>query len=141
LLDVFTRLASVVTQRQDSSSQTDMVAVSAPMRQVRAVIGSVARSRATTVLITGETGTGKEVVAHRLHQCSDRRDKPFVAVNCSAIPCSLIESELFGHERGAFTDARVLHKGYFETAGEGTVFLDEIGDMPLELQGKLLRVL
>jgi DNA-binding NtrC family response regulator len=141
LQELLTRLAGLVASLQGNASQSDMIAVSQPMRKVRAMIGNVAKSRATTVLITGETGTGKEVVANRLHKCSDRRDKPFVAVNCSAIPASLIESELFGHEKGAFTDARGQHKGYFEMAGDGTIFLDEIGDMPLELQSKLLRVL
>jgi len=124
-----------------AESNMDMVAVSQPMRETKRMISRVSKSHATTVLITGETGTGKEVIAQHVHKASDRRERPFVAVNCSAIPASLIESELFGHEKGAFTDARATRKGHFEAAGEGTVFLDEIGDMSMELQSKLLRVL
>ena len=113
---------------------------SAPMREVFRLIGRVAASD-LNVLITGETGTGKELVAQALHEESARRDKPFVALNTAAIPSELLESELFGHEAGAFTGATRRVAGRFEQAEGGTLFLDEIGDMPLALQTRLLRVL
>lgn len=142
LLEILQRISLPFhAQPTPSESQSDMVAVSGPMRELCAMLQNIARSRTSTVLITGETGSGKEVVAQRLHVLSDRKDKPFVAVNCSAIPASLIESELFGHEKGAFTDAKATRKGYFEAASDGTLFLDEIGDLPLDLQTKLLRVI
>lgn len=117
-----------------------LVGRSSPMQQVYRLIEQVAPSRAS-VLITGESGTGKEAVARTLHEMSDRRLKPFVAVNCAAIPASLLESEILGHERGAFTGATVARAGCFEMANGGTLLLDEIAEMPPELQAKLLRVL
>jgi transcriptional regulator with PAS, ATPase and Fis domain len=110
------------------------------MRQIYTTIEQVASS-AVSVLITGESGTGKEVVANTIHQLSPRVSRPFVAINCSAIPESLMESELFGHERGAFTGAIAKREGTFELANTGTLFLDEIAEMPVMLQAKLLRVL
>ena len=110
------------------------------MQEVFRAIGRLAQSHAT-VLITGESGTGKELVARALFRHSPRADKPFIAINTAAIPKELLESELFGHERGAFTGAQSLRRGRFEQAEEGTLFLDEIGDMPPELQTRLLRVL
>jgi len=117
-----------------------IVGASAPMQQVFKVIGQVAASD-VTVMITGESGTGKELVARSIHRHSHRNAKPFVAVNCSAIPENLIESELFGHERGAFTGATAQRLGKFEVCDGGTIFLDEIGDMTAATQTKILRVL
>ena len=117
-----------------------IVARSPRMREIVELLRRVADSSAT-VMVLGESGTGKELVARAIHINSQRLDKPFVALNCAAIPRELLESELFGHEKGAFTGAHERKAGKFEQAQGGTIFLDEIGDMPLELQAKLLRVL
>jgi sigma-54 specific flagellar transcriptional regulator A len=116
------------------------VGQSGPMQRVNALIRQVAPFD-SSVLVLGESGSGKELVARTIHECSPRRDKPFVAINCGAIPAELLESELFGHEKGAFTGAISTRKGRFEMAEGGTLFLDEIGDMSLPMQVKLLRVL
>jgi DNA-binding NtrC family response regulator len=110
------------------------------MNEIYAMIRKIASNR-SNVLITGESGTGKEVVARTIHFTGNRADKPFVPINCTAMPEGLLESELFGHARGAFTGAHASKKGLFEVAHGGTLFLDEIGDMPSSLQAKLLRVL
>ncbi|MBQ85027.1 MAG: sigma-54-dependent Fis family transcriptional regulator [Gammaproteobacteria bacterium] len=117
-----------------------LVGNSAEIGRVRRMMGQVA-AKEVSVLITGESGTGKEVVARNLHLNSSRADKPFIPINCGAIPRELLESELFGHEKGAFTGAVSARAGRFELADGGTLFLDEIGDMPLSMQVKLLRVL
>ena len=118
-----------------------IIAESAAMREVMRFAERIARSGVTTIMLQGESGTGKDLVARFLHEASPRCEAPFVAINCAAIPETLLESELFGYEKGAFTDARALKKGVLELADGGTVFLDEIGEMPLHLQAKLLRVL
>ncbi|MDO9553224.1 sigma-54 dependent transcriptional regulator [Rhodonellum sp.] len=122
------------------SQKFDMVGESPAIKQVKETIEKVAPTEAR-VLITGPNGTGKELVAHWLHSKSNRSDAPFVAVNCAAIPSELIESELFGHEKGAFTSAMKQRQGKFEQADHGTLFLDEIGDMSLSAQSKVLRAL
>ncbi len=118
----------------------EMVGRSAPMQQVYDLISRVAPTQ-SSVFVTGESGTGKELVAQTVHNLSKRRDHPFVALNCGAVSASLIESELFGHEKGSFTGADSRRQGYFEVANGGTLFLDEITEMPIELQVKLLRAL
>jgi sigma-54 specific flagellar transcriptional regulator A len=127
-------------QQRDLQLFRSLVGTSRELQKVREMIGQVA-DKDVTVLITGESGTGKEVVARTLHYNSSRRDQPFVPVNCGAIPRELLESELFGHEKGAFTGAVTSRAGRFEMAQGGTLFLDEIGDMPLDMQVKILRVL
>ena len=127
-------------QLRDKYSFSNIIGESPGMKRVFEQITRVCSTTAT-VLIQGESGTGKELIAKAIHHCSSRKDKPFVSVNCGAIPVSLIESELFGHERGAFTDARERRAGKFEQAQGGTFLLDEVGELPLEAQVKLLRVL
>ncbi|TMA13956.1 MAG: sigma-54-dependent Fis family transcriptional regulator [Deltaproteobacteria bacterium] len=121
-------------------SGVGLVGNSPPMRRAMELVEKVAPSKAS-VVITGQSGTGKEMVARAIHQLSPRRDKPFIAINCSAIPATLIESEMFGHERGAFTGAEQRRLGAWELADGGTLFLDEVGEIPIELQAKFLRVL
>ena len=139
-----TPLLCRITQQADTPRNAELfrslVGQSEPVKQLRTMIQRVAPTDAT-VLILGETGTGKEVVARHIHYHSKRSGGPFVAVNCGAIPPDLLESELFGHEKGAFTGALTARKGRFELAEGGTLFLDEIGDMSLQMQVKLLRVL
>jgi len=118
-----------------------VVGVSAKMTELMNFVRKVASSEATTILIQGESGTGKDLIAKAIHYESSRQEKPFVAINCSAIPETLMEAELFGHEKGAFTDAKQMKKGLFEAADGGTLFLDEIGELSALLQAKLLRVL
>lgn len=118
-----------------------MVGESPAIRQVKETIEKIARTDAATVLLQGESGTGKDLAAKIIHNQSSRADFPFIEINCSALPETLVESELFGHERGAYTDAKTMRRGLFEMADGGTVFLDEIGDMSLGLQPKLLKVI
>ncbi len=128
------------TELEVKGEQASFVGDSQSMQKVRDIIEQVANSE-LTVLIRGESGTGKEIAARLLHQLSNRKGKPFVKVNCAAIPRDLLEAELFGYEKGAFTGAHKTKQGRFESAEKGTIFLDEIGDMSLELQSKLLQVL
>jgi transcriptional regulator with PAS, ATPase and Fis domain len=123
-----------------SASSPTLIGDHPLMKKIDAIVHQVAATEAT-VLITGESGTGKELVARALHGGSSRRESPFVPVNCAAIPAELLESELFGHVRGAFTGAHTARSGMFQLADNGSLFLDEVGDMPLVLQAKLLRVL
>ena len=120
---------------------SSVVSVSSKMTELMNFVRKVASSEATTILIQGESGTGKDLIAKAIHYESSRHEKPFVAINCSAIPETLMEAELFGHEKGAFTDAKQMKKGLFEAADGGTLFLDEIGELSPLLQAKLLRVL
>jgi len=140
-----TRLRSEVQTLRGEVRRTagyhEVVAASPKMAELMSFVQKVAASEATTILIQGESGTGKDLVAKTIHYESSRQNGPFVAINCSAIPETLMEAELFGHEKGAFTDAKQMKKGLFETANGGTLFLDEIGELSPLLQAKLLRVL
>ncbi|BCS55954.1 sigma-54 dependent transcriptional regulator [Geobacter sp. SVR] len=131
-----------VLQKRVASTQTipNMLGEHPKMREVARVVAKIAATT-STVLIVGESGTGKELVARAIHEGSQRRDKPFMAINCAAIPDTLIESELFGHEKGSFTGANAREMGIFEAANGGTVFLDEIGEMNVSMQAKLLRAI
>jgi len=146
MLDDDGRLSGVVATIKDITEEAApekraIIAESALMREVLNFVRRVAASEATTILLEGENGTGKDLVAKTLHYQSLRQAEPFIAINCAAIPDTLLESELFGYEKGAFTDARAQKRGIFELADKGTLFLDEIGEIPLMLQAKLLRVL
>src|SRR5258707_9811557 len=134
------RYSLMLRELQAKSDGDFIIGQNPKMREIAEQIARVAPTP-TTVLIRGETGTGKELVARAIHRYSNLRDKPLVTVNCTAVTPSLMESELFGHKRGAFTGAVADKIGLFEKADNGTIFLDEIGDMPPEMQSKLLRVL
>jgi DNA-binding NtrC family response regulator len=146
VLSIKNALRATRLQRENASlraamaSDYQLLGDSPGLAQVRAVIGKVAPTD-VAVLVTGENGTGKELVARQIHQQSKRANGPFVALNCAAIPAELVESELFGHEKGAFTGAIAARLGAFEQADGGTLFLDEVGDMPAPMQAKLLRAL
>ncbi|PLX86377.1 MAG: Fis family transcriptional regulator [Desulfuromonas sp.] len=126
---------------RDGGSDLNMVGVSPALKQIFHQVREVAKHETATVLITGESGTGKELVAQAIHNLSPRAERPFVEINCGSLPFNLLESELFGHERGAFTDAKNRKLGLFEESDSGSIFLDEIGEMDMNLQVKLLRVL
>src|SRR6185436_3721541 len=125
---------------RDLAGMGEILGSSSVMKELFETLKRVAATE-TTVLVTGETGTGKELIAHSIHDASSRKDGPLVRVNCAAIPGTLMESEFFGHERGAFTGATTRRDGRFALADGGTIFLDEVGELPLDLQAKLLRVL
>ena len=135
-------VATIKDVTEEAAPQKREVIAEAPsMREVLNFVHRVSASEATTILLEGENGTGKDLIAKTLHYQSARQAEPFIAINCAAIPDSLLESELFGYEKGAFTDARSQKRGIFELADKGTLFLDEVGEIPLMLQAKLLRVL
>jgi DNA-binding NtrC family response regulator len=143
-LEATTLRAEVQTLRGEvrrDAGYNSVVSASPKMTELMNFVRKVASSEATTILIQGESGTGKDLIAKAIHYESSRHEKPFVAINCSAIPETLMEAELFGHEKGAFTDAKQMKKGLFEAADGGTLFLDEIGELSPLLQAKLLRVL
>jgi PAS domain S-box-containing protein len=146
MFDAEGHLEGVVATIKDITEEAapqkrEVIAESSAMREVMNFVRRVAASEATTILLEGENGTGKDLIAKTLHYQSVRQAEPFIAINCAAIPETLLESELFGYEKGAFTDARSQKRGIFELADKGTLFLDEVGEIPLMLQAKLLRVL
>jgi transcriptional regulator with PAS, ATPase and Fis domain len=130
-----------ITERTSPLEAHAVIAESPRMLEILKLVARIAASQAATILLDGESGTGKDLIAKTLHYQSSRQDQPFIAVNCAAIPATLLESELFGYEKGAFTDARAQKRGIFELADRGTLFLDEVAEIPLILQAKLLRVL
>jgi len=134
-------LSSLKDERKAQYGFDNLVGDSPSMQEVFSTVRKVAASKFSTVLLQGESGTGKDVIARTIHSLSDRSDALFLDINCSAFPEALLESELFGHERGAFTGASSMKRGLFELADSGTIYLDEIGDMPLSLQGKLLKAI
>ena len=138
--NVFDQVTSVLSRMDARHFFPSIIGESMAMRGLLSLIRKVAPT-ASTVLVLGESGTGKELVATSIHENSDRKAKPFIKLNCAAIPAELLESELFGHEKGAFTGANKFKPGKFDMADGGTLFLDEIGDMPFNLQAKILRVL
>ncbi|MFH2050665.1 MAG: sigma-54 dependent transcriptional regulator [bacterium] len=145
---ILNRISEILSLRlQNNLMKTDLehkfqniIGKSKVMKEIFDLIQSVAKAR-STIMITGDSGTGKELVARAIHYSSDRREMPFVTLNCAALPENLVETELFGHEKGAFTDAKKTHRGKFELADGGTLLLDEISEMPYNLQSKLLRVI
>jgi DNA-binding NtrC family response regulator len=134
------KIDNEIMRRDLAHKFQNMVGKSKTMREIFDLIQSVATAR-STVMITGDSGVGKELVARAIHYCSNRAENPFVKLNCAALPEALVESELFGFEKGAFTDAKRMHRGRFELADQGTLLLDEISEMPMNLQSKLLRVI
>ena len=136
------QLKEIERFRQKSNNPLEQILGNSPaVKKLKSTLRKIVESRATTVLIQGESGSGKELVARAIHYASKRKDRPFIDINCTSIPDELLESELFGHEKGAFTDAKKEKKGLFELSNGGTLFLDEIGDMKTAMQAKLLRVL
>ncbi len=138
-LDTEVQTLKAVVQKQFDTE--NVVSLSPAMRDILQMVDKIARSEAPTVLLTGESGTGKDLMARVIHERGSRRQRPFVTINCSALPETLLESELFGYEKGAFTDAKQMKRGQFELASGGTIYLDEIGEIALGLQVKLLQVI
>ncbi|MBI5092721.1 MAG: sigma-54-dependent Fis family transcriptional regulator [Candidatus Hydrogenedentes bacterium] len=135
------RLSNEVREQKERFGLANVVGESPKMAEIKSLVRKIARSEASTVLLLGESGVGKDLIARAIHVESNRSERPFMNITCTALPDALLESELFGHERGAFTDAHAQKKGLFELAQGGTVFMDEIGDMSAALQAKLLRAL